>query len=1319
MILSLRSFSKFLLLIGLCFSCFFSAAQDYTANVKRFGVEHGLSHHDARQAVIDGRGLVWVGTRNGLNRFDGKKFKSFYVEDGLQSNNIELLFADGDVLICVHKSRTTEGIEGITLFHSVTERVLDFSDWIELPELKAESINAIYGSKEEIAFRAEVEGEIFWYLKKVGEPVVKFDFGVQVEFLASNQDGSYWFQEWENDQISRRDKKGNVLQSVSTKHLTTWRGEFYVDMRFAEHGKLVYAYDSLYVIAGNKLRWAGGDKWGFNQKIFDELQLPSEFTRWHPYSNKLWYSLRSSSSLIDSLGNTYYTYTNEEEYVNNVDLFEENIILQPTSSGLNIFSLYPSQFQSFSSGPLGGYRAIVKLGEDYVVCNYEGLKTWDRRAGSLKHLSDVGFCVITHNGKGYSAGRGVLHEIDEDHVITSYPLPEAHEVWSMKVVDSYLMYSTFGLHQYNLKTREDRFLPSEEYPEINEATIYSIQPRSEDEYWLCSTEGLFTWNKKTNAFNLVVHDIGGVSEFQHLYQDGDILWLASGGKGLVKHNLQTKANEYFDFANNQTNLTHAVYPDGKGNLWLSTDYGIVRFNRQSEQFRVFLQSDGLVNNEFNRISHFQEEDGTLFFGGVKGVQHFHPDSIKDHIAQNPSLTPFIADVWLYREGGNEVSQITNEFNEKGTVTIEPQDRFLSFDLATNSIEYYDIVEFSYRLSHTEEWKNLPSNRLEFNVLPFGKHEISVQARLPNGFISTEELKFEINVLKPWYLRNAFIVAFLLGLSVLFYTISVLRTRRLRKQKIVLEKEVRHRTQELKKDKETIEKQAEELKSLDKMKNRFFANISHELRNPLTLIVGPVENLLSQVDVKVPQMVRSQMELTLKNSRSLQKRVNEILSLSKIDSGKLKLSLSPIKIASYVGRLVAAHDSFTSSEALRLRFESKVPDTLVLEIDTDHTEKVLNNLLSNAIKHSPHNATVTVELWSMGNNTYSISVTDEGKGVALSEQEKVFDRYYQSKEGEKAGGTGLGLSLSNELAQLMGGSIRVDADYTSGARFIFSFKAATSEQEPIEFDAKEGIGAVLGTEVQHAALEVSRNEANVLVVDDNEEMRGYIKSILGPRCRIFEAENGLKALEVLDTRSVDLVTSDLMMPEMDGMELLEALKAKESTKTIPIIMLTARAEDADRLNALEIGVDDYITKPFYARELLARVNNLLEKRTQRAEAASEQVEESQEATEAELQIQKVVEVIQEHLSNNDFGVADLAEQIGYSERQLRRIIKKEQGLTPNALIKELRLNKARTYLERQKFATVSEVMFACGMKSSGHFTKSFFERFGKKPNEYFD
>ncbi|MFY0672603.1 MAG: response regulator [Bacteroidia bacterium] len=1314
-------YRKFLAIIGFFLLLSIQLhAQKYSGVVKKFSVEHGLSHPDVRSVVLDPRGLIWVGTRNGLNRFDGRKFKRFDEKNGLKNNNIEELFADGEVLWCIHKSRTIEAIESITLFNSITEKSISFNEWCGVEKIDVSQINAVYGNQNEIVLRVNVGDSTLWYLKKPNMPLKQFKLKFDAELIGSNNDGTFWFQDWKNHRLTKLTVNGKIIRTVSTKFLKTWRSKFYVNMNFAEHERWVWSYDSLYEITNDRLKQVKSD-WGFLGIDSLGFTTSSEFVRKHPYTGHYWFSVGNFSKIVDEKGNVLYTYRDKGSYVNNRDVFIGNNVLQPTSKGLNVYSLYPSQFQSFKDGVKGGYRGINKIGGDYIVCNNDiGVRVIKSNLKKeLAHLSYVGDASYRYKDLLYTIGRQTINVINKNKRIErKLHVPYAHEVWGMIVEDSFMYYSTLGLIEFNLYTENQRTITSNEFPELNTSTIYSIQKKGNDEYWLCTTAGIYSWNSRNDAFKKYLDEVDGCSEFQHLWQNGDLLWLASGCKGLVQFNLRTKKTQVFDFAHNATNITHCVYPDNSGNLWLSTDFEVVRFNVKDKTYETFSKNDGLVNNEFNRISHFREIDGTLIFGGITGMVRFHPDSLANVKSKTINITPIIADVWLYKKGQKEISQITKSFIDENTITIEPQDRLLAFDLATKSIANSDKIEFSYQFGEDSIWNILPSNRLEFNIMPFGEHKVTLRARLPNKRASQNVIAFSLKVVKPVYLRAWFVITVVLSLLFVSVFAVIIRTNQLDRQKQLLEEEVNKRTQKILDDKAIIEKQAAELKTLDRLKNRFFANISHELRNPLTLIVGPVESLLSQEKVRVPDMVRSQMNLTLKNAKSLQKRINEILSLSKIDAGKLKLVFAPTNANQFFSRVVLAHDSWAKSKSVGVSFTSELSEKLNLDLDQDNVEKVVNNLVSNAIKHSPQRSNILVKLTLASEKLYSVVVKDQGKGIEEGEGEKIFDRYYQSKEGEKAGGTGLGLALSREIAQLMDGNLTAQNTAEGGAEFIFTFKANVSTSEVIEYNEIEN---TIAFEEASEVIAIGKTNANILVVDDNEEMRTYIRSILSDDFKIFEAENGRDALELIEKRNIDLITSDLMMPVMDGMEFLSAHKQSEKAN-IPVIMITARADDADRLGALEIGVDDYLTKPFYARELKARIKNLLSYRRLKSEVENDTEllkEDGAEQLDDATQITGVIEMINANINDNNLSVADIADGVGYSERQLRRIIKKQKGITPNALIKELRLLQARKFLENQNFSTVAEVMSNCGFKSQGHFAKGYFQRFGKKPSEYFD
>lgn len=513
---------------------------------------------------------------------------------------------------------------------------------------------------------------------------------------------------------------------------------------------------------------------------------------------------------------------------------------------------------------------------------------------------------------------------------------------------------------------------------------------------------------------------------------------------------------------------------------------------------------------------------------------------------------------------------------------------------------------------------------------------------------------------------------------------------------------------LSQQKELIEKQAKELMVLDEAKSRFFANISHELKTPLSLILGPLDQLVHHENLSQHSM--GPALLAMNNAFRLKELVEEILDITKLDSNKLELKPAPLFVKKFMYRLFHSFQSLAKSKGQSMTIKESLDDHLCLSIDKDKFEKVISNLLSNAVKYTPEGGFIELGI-DYEESVLSVTVKDDGMGMAPDDVKRVFDRFYQGETHAKEGGLGIGLALSKEYALLMEGDITAEAEKNVGSIFHFWVKAETLahvfDETSVELIEQ---ATLLESLAQH-------KNASILLAEDNHEMRSFIKSILVPTFTVLEAPNGKKALQLLETKHVDMIISDIMMPEIDGLEFLEKVKSDVQKNSLPFIMITAKSDIETKLDALRAGVDDYLQKPFLASELLARVSNVLQNAHLRSSKSnSESLNESPTLKESFTQNAK--KIILQNLKSDLLDIPFLADEMAMSERTLFRSLKTHTGLTPNNFIKEIKLGHARQLLERGTHASVSEIAHASGFKSRTTFATQFVKRFGKRPSDYF-
>ncbi len=603
-------------------------------------------------------------------------------------------------------------------------------------------------------------------------------------------------------------------------------------------------------------------------------------------------------------------------------------------------------------------------------------------------------------------------------------------------------------------------------------------------------------------------------------------------------------------------------------------------------------------------------------------------------------------------------------------------------------------------------------------------------QLEKNQLATEKKTQELELsLKKAQLRNSLIT---MALALLLASLLVFAFIKLRKRKDVLVAQ-----------NALILDQSKQLKALDAAKSRFFANVSHELRTPLALMLGPIGTLLKDNQLTAKQS--KLLQLAQHSSKQLEQLVTDILDLGKLEMGKMELDEKPTELAPFFRSYFAQFESLAESRQIDFSFDIAVDNDVVVHVDQAKYRQILNNLLTNAFKFTPAGGRVEAKL-SLNDGVLQLSVADTGPGIHPDDLPHLFDRYFQTTRPDKPaeGGTGIGLTLCHEYAELFGGKIEVESTLGHGTTFRVWLPVKLADNAHISDVAPKILDLGLKSEpapIATPAVTSDTAKPTILVVEDNSDLQAYIRLILSEKYQVVTAENGQAALSMMNdelgmmnvkpdaanssfiihhSSLPDLVLSDLMMPVMDGLQLLEKLKSSDATRHIPVIMLTARAEARDKLKALRIGVDDYLTKPFDEEELLARIENLLKnQKARQAEASSETEPEAtapllSQPDRAWLETFEVY--VQQHFASEILTVSALARAFAMSESTLLRQLKRLTGLSPVQYLQEVRLSEAWHLLESRAYDSIAEVASKVGYEDARSFSRSFRARFGKLPSE---
>jgi signal transduction histidine kinase/DNA-binding response OmpR family regulator len=653
-----------------------------------------------------------------------------------------------------------------------------------------------------------------------------------------------------------------------------------------------------------------------------------------------------------------------------------------------------------------------------------------------------------------------------------------------------------------------------------------------------------------------------------------------------------------------------------------------------------------------------------------------------------------------------------------SITLPASASFFSFTFA--ALDYLDAAknQYSYRMEGVDpEWVFAGSRRyVSYTNLDPGRYVLRVKGSNSEGTWNEDGASIEIIIEPPWY-RTAWAYGayLLMGGSFLYLLYRFDRRRTALKHTLQMKSF-----------------EAEKMYEVDRVKSRFFANISHEFRTPLTLILGPIDQMMTR---SKDEETRSTLATMRRNGLWLLQLINQLLDLSKMDAGKMLVQVRPLDLVALVRQLVTSFMPLAERKNIQLVFDPE-DDQIITYLDRDKVEKIVANLLSNAFKFTASGGEVRTVLRMVNGNSrrrVEIVIADTGIGIEGEHLERIFDRFYQAGFASTSGdeGTGIGLALVKELVDLLKGSIEVQSEPGRGSTFTVHLpfgKECWGQDEiaadevlpdleparsvPVPLDGMEPDGGVAGDRAP--------GKPALLFVEDNADVRTYIRGVLREEYNIIEAVSGNDALEKVRETEIDVVISDIMMPGMDGIELCRVLKKDDRTSHIPVVLLTARATGEGRLEGLESGADDYVTKPFDARELRSRVKNLLETRRKLRDRYGREVTltpaQIQVTTAEEKFLKRFAENVEKHMADAGYDTETLAHDLCMSRMQLNRKLHALTGHSTHELVREFRLQRAADLLY-QHADNVSGVAFEVGFNSLSHFARAFRERFGVLPSEY--
>jgi signal transduction histidine kinase/ligand-binding sensor domain-containing protein/DNA-binding response OmpR family regulator len=1369
---------RIIFFIGLVITLF--TQQIYSQNFERISNKEGFNQNTVNAIEQDKYGFLWYATPNGLIRYDGYEFKTFTTQsksDGaISSNNVTYLFNDKNGILWIGTN------VGVNIYVPWLER------FFTVPLKYNIDVNKIDSQNDGFVWISSSKELMKCKLKDVSKGVFSVSDNILDEKLENIKINTFSF--GLNSSIILGTNKGLKKVNYQSEFSLVNKGPFNLDeFNFFNDKEIteIIKVDNIFWIGTKKGLYSSNldssskylvkkIKIGNNDASFfvNSIFKDNENTIWVGTTGD---GLYKYNPILNSFSHFNYDSKNK----NSISSHQVNAVFQDSfnvlwigtaQGGINKLDLFQKAFYSYTHNPYNKFS----IGDNLITSILEDNKGKIWVSGYNKKLFRSIDAINENN----------LNKIKFEDLQSKLPI-EKNDVIRCIFQDqrNYIWFGTdkkvFVYNPINKGFKEIQFLsenniaqllltrkitqindtdivlsgskvvvienPWKEIaqkrnPKINIKSSLKIAASkvqcflqdSNNQLWFGTDYGLLQCKYEKGKIKVIRQyqdnktgssKISDNRVFTLLEDDKKNIWIGTFGGGLNKLTLDSDHNpikmDYF--RKNDILPDDAIYgilaQEKSDDLWISTDMGLVLFNKETNKVNVFDVSDGLSHNNFRQSAYTKGKSGLMYFGGLNGLTIFDPKKMVLN-KQPPKvlITSLLINNKPIRIGEklDDIVILNKVISETDTITVSKSQRIISFNIVAEHTSAPAKNKIAYILEgFNKDWVEINKGKsgITYTNLSAGTYKLKVKSANGDGVWSTNIKTLTLIILPLWYQTwwsySLLVLLFLsVGAGIVFYFV---RHEKL-KQKLIYE--------QIDKDKMEV---------INQGKFRYFTNLSHEFRTPLTLISGPLDRVIENNNNPESQRF---LAIIKRNTHRLLSLIDQLITFRQAEQGFLNLNFTKSTLGDFLYPTTEAFENYALEKNINFYYKISSPNEEIV-IDIEKVERILFNLLSNSFKNTPVQGTINIDasiVFVENIKSIKIDVIDTGKGIPKENLKNIFERFYQlgNQDGNVSGG-GVGLSFCKSLIDLFEGSISVKSTPNKETRFTVVIPSSKTEEVQIEDSSvkksfiKNWVPLQSENSEESNSKEQSKKKHSVLVVENELDIQNFLESALSNTYNITIANNGVEALEEIKKTEFSSVISDVMMPEMDGFELCKRVKSNPETCQLPVLLLTALGDNADLIKGLEFGADEYISKPFSLKHLELRLKKLIENNLKIKDYFSKNSLPPKDKKELGLSkrdvefLDKITEVIEKNLSNSTFGVEELSKEAGLSSSHFYRKLKQLTGQVPNVYLRNFRLQKAAELLASNSGFNVAEVMYQIGIESNSYFSTSFKKLHGVSPSEY--